>query len=133
MTDPKNPSPKHGSAPRGNREAEAPNVNQSQPSVSQADGTAANAPRGETQAQPDKHGKDPQVESETPENRASKLNPSAPNEGTSYMPANTTRDSSGEVGEPTGEGNLDAPKENEKPGNDEQDIKQEKERKEDAA
>lgn len=132
MTDPKNPSPKHGSSSQENVDAI-----QKQPSVSQADGTAANAPRGETQAQPDQ-AKDPQVKSETPENREGKINPSAPNdahtpkEGTSKMPANTTRDSAGEVGEPTGEGNLDAPKldapkQDEHPSQDDQGVKKEEE------
>jgi hypothetical protein len=71
--------------------------------MSQADGTAANAPRGETQdSQP--------VKSQTPENRDGRLNPSAPNDATSKMPENTTRDAAGEVGEPSGEGTLDAPR-----------------------
>ncbi len=112
---------------QGNRETNHPPANESQPSVSQADGTAANAPRGETQAQPDNQGKDTQVKSQTPENRAGKINPSAPNDGTSGMPANTTRDSSGEVGEPTGEGNLDAPKQGEQPGKDDKGIKKDQE------
>ncbi len=114
MTDSNKTSPKHGSSPQGNPDANRTQENQSQPSMSQADGTAANAPRGETQAQPQK--KESQAKSETPENRAGQINPSAPNDGTSGMPANTTRDSAGEVGEPTGQGNLDAPKENEQPG-----------------
>ena len=97
MTDPKQ-SPKHGSSPTAD-----PGQQTQQPSVSQADGTAADAPRGETQ--------DPQrVHSETPEDRMGRLNPSAPNDATSQMPANTTRDSAGEVGEPSGEGTLDAPR-----------------------
>lgn len=91
-------SPKHGSSPQSTDEQHP----KQHSSVSQADGTAANAPRGETQAQP-------AVRSETPEGREGKLNPSAPNDANSQMPANTTRDSAGEVGEPTGKGTLDAP------------------------
>jgi hypothetical protein len=93
-------SPKHGSSPAGNVDQQP----QQHGSMSQADGTAAGAPRGETQAQP-------QVKSETPENRTGKLNPSAPNNATSEMPTNTTRDSAGEVGDPSGRGTLDAPRE----------------------
>ncbi|HUS18058.1 MAG TPA: hypothetical protein VMZ25_00235 [Terriglobales bacterium] len=114
MTDPSNSSPKHGSSPRGTDQLP-------DPSVSQADGTAADAPRGETQAQPQSGAKsDPKVKSQTPENREGKINPSAPNDANSQMPANTTRDSAGEVGEPTGEGTLDAPKEGEQPKKKEQ-------------
>ncbi len=98
MTDPKQ-SPKHGSSPAANPEQDP----QPHKSVSQADGTAANAPRGETQ--PPQH-----VHSETPEDREGRLHPSAPNDATSKMPENTTRDAAGEVGEPSGEGTLDAPR-----------------------
>lgn len=95
-------SPKDGSSPRGT---------QNEASVSQADGTASNAPRGETQAQPDK-----QLQSKTPEGREGRKPLSTPNDATTPktespgMPSNTTRDSAGEVGDPTGEGTLDAPK-----------------------
>jgi hypothetical protein len=97
MTDPKNTSPKHGSSPSSSE------LSTDHKSVSQADGTAADAPRGETEAQP-------KIKSETPEGRDGKINPSAPNDATSTMPSNTTRDSAGEIGEPSGEGTLDAPK-----------------------
>ncbi|MEO5935830.1 MAG: hypothetical protein ABIP81_01315 [Terriglobales bacterium] len=117
MADTSKNSPKHGSSPQSELEG-----NESKPSVSQADGTAAAAPRGETEPPTTA---DPTVTSQTPENRAGKVNPSAPNKGTSGMPANTTRDSSGEVGEPTGEGTLDAPKENEQPGRDKDGNKKE--------
>ena len=111
MTDPSKSSPKHGSSPRPTEEPGE------HPSVSQPDGTAAGAPRGETQAQPNPGEANTQrLQSETPENREGKINPSAPNDANSQMPANTTRDSAGEVGEPTGKGTLDAPKENEQPG-----------------
>jgi hypothetical protein len=112
MTDPSKSSPKHGSSPRTSDQVP------DHDSVSQPDGTAAEAPRGETQAQPksgETSGKQRQLKSETPENREGQINPSAPNDATSQMPANTTRDSAGEVGEPTGEGTLDAPKANEQP------------------
>jgi len=95
--DPSKTSPHHGSE-AGSNPDQHPQQHQS---VSQADGTAANAPRGETE---------PGLRSQTPEGRDGKLHPSAPNDANS-MPANTTRDSAGEVGEPTGHGNLDAPKE----------------------
>lgn len=96
--DPRKTSPHHGSEAG----SDADQHPQQHESVSQADGTAANAPRGETEAG---------LRSQTPEGREGKLNPSAPNDGTSSMPANTTRDSAGEIGEPTGRGTLDAPKE----------------------
>ena len=92
-------SPRHGSSPGDNPDQHPRQHN----SMSQPDGTAASRPRGEAQ--------DPQLRSETPENREGRLNPSAPNDATSEMPANTTRDSAGEVGEPTGRGTLDAPRE----------------------
>lgn len=98
MTDRKE-SPRHGSSPSANSDQHP----QQHQSMSQPDGTAANRPRGEAQ--------DPQLRSETPENREGRLNPSAPNDATSQMPRNTTRDSAGEVGEPTGRGTLDAPRE----------------------
>lgn len=95
--DPRKTSPHHGSE-LGSSPDQHPQQHQS---VSQADGTAANAPRGETDAG---------LRSQTPEGRDGKLHPSAPNDANS-MPANTTRDSAGEVGDPTGRGTLDAPKE----------------------
>jgi hypothetical protein len=107
MTDPSKSSPRHGSSPRTSDQVP------DHDSVSQPDGTAAEAPRGETQAQPKSgkaRGEEHQLQSQTPENREGRINPSAPNDATSQMPANTTRDSAGEVGEPTGEGTLDAPK-----------------------
>lgn len=97
MTDPSKLSPKHGSSTPTSDEKTG------QASVSQADGTAANAPPGETQALP-------KLQSETPESREGRINPSAPSNVTSKMVSNTTRDSAGEVGEPSGEGTLDAPK-----------------------
>ena len=109
MTDPRNSSPKHGSSPTPLEHHD---------SVSQADGTAADAPRGETEAQP-------KIKSETPEGRDGKINPSAPNDATSGMPLNTTRDSAGEVGDPTGEGTLDAPKVGQRPP---KQVKDEKEK-----
>jgi hypothetical protein len=134
----KNSSPKHGSSPKSKLE---PNTE----SISQPDGTAANAPRGETQAQPQKHqpadtgsGKAP-LTSQTPEAREGRINPSAPNDATSEggtgatskMPANTTRDSAGEIGEPSGEGTLDAPKAPR--ANEEKDKEREKDESEEAA
>ena len=118
MTDPSKSSPKHGSSPRADAETSTETKTNS---VSQADGTGANAPRGETQAQPrsSEQKKSADVTSQTPESRQGKINPSAPNDATSEgsspsvgakMPANTTRDSAGEIGEPSGEGTLDAPK-----------------------
>lgn len=98
MTEPKQ-SPRHGSSP-GSDPDQHP---QQHRSVSQPDGTAEDRPRGEAQ--------DPQLRSETPENREGRLNPSAPNDANSQMPTNTTRDSAGEIGEPTGRGTLDAPRE----------------------
>jgi len=76
---------------------------QDHPSVSQADGTGGDAPRGETQAQP---------KSQTPNSdEERKQSEGAPDQEAAKMPANTTRDSAGEVGEPTGRGTLDAPRE----------------------
>lgn len=94
-------SPRHGSSPH---ESPATKDQHHQPhsSVSQADGTSSHDPKGETQAQP-------AVKSETPEGRDGRIHPSAPNDATSEMPANPTRDSAGEVGEPSGQGTLDAP------------------------
>lgn len=94
--DKKQQSPKHGSSPESNVEP------QKQKSVSQADGTAAQDPKGETQAQPDSSaqrnsaqpsGSNAQnpatagpgnttVQGQTPEARENKLNPSAPNQST---------------------------------------------------
>lgn len=108
--DPRKTSPHHGSA-SGSSPDQHPQQHQS---VSQADGTAANAPRGETEAG---------VRSQTPEGRDGKLYPSAPNDATSSMPANTTRDSAGEIGEPTGRGTLDAPKDSTPTDSDSTDAK----------
>lgn len=96
--DARQPSPHHGSEAGAGPDQHP----QQHKSVSQPDGTAAEAPRGETGAD---------LRSQTPEGREGKLNPSAPNDATSNMPANPTRDSAGEIGEPTGRGTLDAPTE----------------------
>jgi hypothetical protein len=103
-------SPKHGT------------TNETPESQSQADGTAASAPRGETQAQPaGPHGGNPatagkqdaQLSSETPENREGRLNPSAPTQGTEIDHAATKgaplNDTFGEAGDPHGRGNLEVP------------------------
>lgn len=93
----KNQSPKHGSSPVTNIEDQ-----KNQKSVSQADGTAAQDPKGETQAQPQQGAKqadaqpsgsnaqnpatagnsDAKVQGQTPEAREGKINPSAPGEST---------------------------------------------------
>lgn len=108
--EPRKTSPHHGSE-SGSSPDQHP---QQHKSVSQADGTAASAPRGETGAG---------LRSQTPEGREGKLNPSAPNDANSKMPANTTRDSAGEIGEPTGRGTLDAPKDSTPTGSDSTDAK----------
>ena len=106
-------SPKHGT------------TNDRPQSESQPDGTGANAPRGETQAQPSgPHGGNPAtagdrnqpVKSQTSEDRQNAINPSAPNDGTSFNAApdqSTTgtplNDTFGEAGDPHGRGNLQIP------------------------
>ena len=97
-------------------------TNDTPESESQPDGTGANAPRGETQAQPSgPHGGNPatagkrdvQLRSQTPENREGRLNPSAPTEGTEIDQASTRgasrSDTFGEAGDPRGRGNLEVP------------------------
>src|SRR3954468_9098176 len=84
-------------------------------SESQPDGTAAGSPRGETQAHGAQFNKgladdtNSGVKSNTPERRTG-INPSAPTNstegGTTSMPQNPTMDSAGEVGEPSGKGNM---------------------------
>jgi hypothetical protein len=120
-------SPKHGSSPKTFPDRDKNNPLENHASESQADGTAAESPRGETQAQP-KPGQnrvqpsgtgptgehpatagpgETRLRSETPENRTGQINPSAPTKSTEGAPANPTMDSAGEVGEPSGRGNLD--------------------------
>jgi hypothetical protein len=102
----KSPSPKHGTT------NEPANI----PSESQADGSAAEAPRGETQAQPSGVGTTPattgggarQVRSAPPENREGRINPSAPADATEGGESTTPEmrpkrddsltDSAGEIG-----------------------------------
>jgi hypothetical protein len=79
MAETQKPSPKHGTT------NEPTNIR----SESQADGTAAEAPRGETQAQPNAKnagnappGASPRVASQTPENREGRINASAPTQST---------------------------------------------------
>ena len=102
MTDDR--SPKHGTPP-------APPQ-----SVSQPDGTASDQPRGETQAQPNASNRETtRVNSQTPENRSGKINPSAPTESTEgghvtdhlVSKGPSTRDASGEVGHSSGKGTLE--------------------------
>ena len=97
---------KKDSKPAGNR------------SENQADGTAADRPRGETQAHAAQFNKgladdtgSGKVKSSSPEKRtAAKIDPSSPTNstegGTTSMPQNPTMDSAGEIGEPTGKGNM---------------------------
>lgn len=119
-------SPKHGTT--------NPDTPHDTPkSESQADGTAANAPRGETQAQPDQQNKSAQasgssrqnpttagnpVRSQTPEDREGKINPSAPTNATEGVDQNVAQGSErgaplndhfGEAGDPAGRGNLQVP------------------------
>jgi hypothetical protein len=125
----KNPSPKHGSSPKTFPERDKSKSPEDHASESQADGTAAEAPRGETQSQPSgvgPTGEHPataglgptEVRSETPENRTGQINPSGPANGTEGamtnmgsitegLPENPNMNSFGEVGEPTGKGNMD--------------------------
>jgi len=97
-------------------------------SSSQADGTAADAPRGETQARVPRqtesaaqpsgpHSGNPAtaapVSSQSSENREGRINPSSPTHGTEIDHA-VTRGSSlsdtfGEAGDPHGRGNLPIP------------------------
>ncbi|MCU1307901.1 MAG: hypothetical protein JWN45_2596 [Acidobacteriaceae bacterium] len=131
-----NPSPKHGSSPKTFPDRDKKRPPEDHGSESQADGTAGDAPRGETRS--DAHhnqpsgvgptgqhpatagpgGKSPRVRSETPENRTGQINPSAPTDSTESasgewehvekeLPPNPTMDSAGEVGEPSGRGTLD--------------------------
>jgi len=109
-----NKSPQHGTT--------NPETPESQ---SQADGTAANDARGETQSQPSgPHAGNPAtagrstapVNSQTPESRESMINPSAPTQGTEYnaephrsTPGAPLNDTFGEAGDPHGRGNLQVP------------------------
>jgi hypothetical protein len=109
-----NPSPKHGST------TDTPG------SISQPDGTAADAPRGETKEQPNPRGETQaqpnstnanaaRVNSQTPENRTGQLNPSAPTEATEgghvteqlVSEGPSTMDEFGQVGHPSGKGTLE--------------------------
>ena len=95
-------------------------------SLSQADGTAADDHKGETQAQPSSSdGANPAtagkthapLQSQTPENRAGQINPSAPTAGTEggenklgqqfASDGPPTRDSAGEIGTQSGQGTLE--------------------------
>jgi hypothetical protein len=91
-------------------------------SSSQADGTAADAPRGETGAQPSgPHSDNPAtagksdatVSSQTPESRQGRINPSAPTQGTeidhAVIRGSSLSDTFGEAGDPHGRGNLPIP------------------------
>jgi len=125
-----NPSPKHGSTTDPQKK--------SPKSVSQADGTAAgdpkgetNAPKGETKAQPSSSdGQDPStagkthrpLTSQTPEGLQGAVNPSAPTEGTEggrndlsqqfASDGPPTMDSAGETGTQSGEGTLEVDEQN---------------------
>lgn len=110
-----NKSPKHGT------------TNDTPESESQADGTAANAPRGETKAQPSGYrGDNPATagkqsspaRSHMPENRQKAIRPSAPIEGTEGVEnagpipsgkGSPLNDTFGEAGDPFGRGNLEIP------------------------
>jgi hypothetical protein len=108
-------SPKHGSSPKMFPDRDKNKSPEEHASESQPDGTAADAPRGETQAQPNagKSGASPRLRSETPENRIGEINPSAPTDATEIanvlkdLPQNPTMDSAGEIGDPSGRGTLD--------------------------
>jgi len=96
------PSPKHGSSPKTFPDRDKKRAPEDHGSESQADGTAGDDPRGETQAQLHTHqnqpsgvgptgehpatagpgGTSPRVRSETPENRTGQINPSAPTDST---------------------------------------------------
>ncbi len=123
MTD-KNPSPQHGTT---SKETDG----SSKKSMSQADGTASQDPKGETQAQPSSpDGQNPAtagrtnapVKSQTPENREGKINPSAPTAGTEggenklgqqfASDGPPTMDSAGETGTQTGKGTLEVDEQN---------------------
>ena len=125
-----NPSPNHGST------SEPPKA--SPKSVSQADGTAAGDPKGETKAtkgeaksQPSSSdGQDPStagkthapLKSQTPETRRGAVNPSAPAESTEggrndlsrqfASDGPSTMDSAGETGTQSGEGTLEVDEQN---------------------
>src|SRR5437870_569643 len=87
-------SPKHGSSPKTFPDRDKKQSPEDHGSESQADGTAAEAPRGETQSQPSGVGPPTgmhpatagpgrtKVKSETAENRTGQINPSAPTEAT---------------------------------------------------
>lgn len=94
-----NKSPKHGT------------TNDTPKSQSQPDGTAAEAPRGETQAQPSgPHGGNPATAGNKDQRQ---LNPSATTESTEISNAQTKgsplNDTFGEAGDPHGRGNLEIP------------------------
>src|SRR3981189_2296335 len=107
-------SPKHGSSPKTFPDRDKKQSLEDHASESQADGTSAEAPRGETQSQPSgvgPTGENPatagptrtKVKSETPENRTGQINPSAPTEDTEggtrpeeELPPNPTMDSAGD-------------------------------------
>ncbi len=121
-----NPSPKHGSSPR------------SEESVSQADGTSAQDPRGTTQQDQKQQpsgvgptGKNPGIantnaplRSGTPENREGAINPSAPTQSTEgpstnlASPGNPNSDAIGEIYHPDPKGNLDMGKMSNPPATD---------------
>lgn len=113
----KNPSPQHGTT---NKEPI------DKKSMSQADGTAAGDQKGETQAQPSSSdGENPAtagkthapLQSQTTENRAGQINPSAPTTGTEggenklgrqfASGGPPTSDSAGETGTQSGQGTLE--------------------------
>lgn len=87
-------------------------------SQNQADGTAADRPAGETQAQSAQFNKGladdsgaGEKKSNKPEHKnAGKIDPSSPTKGTeggtTSMPRNPTMDSAGEIGEPSGKGTI---------------------------
>ena len=119
-----NPSPKHGTTSE-------PSKNTSKKNMSQADGTAAQDSKGETQAQPSSSDREnpatagkahAPLQSQTPENRQGKINPSAPTEGTEGGRNNLgkqfasdgppTMDSAGETGTQNGKGTLEVDEQN---------------------
>jgi len=97
---------KKKSAPRPKDDAE---------SVSQSDGTAAQDPRGETQAQPNPKNVENAVTPASADRSEQQINPSAPTESTEgghvtehlVGSGPSTMDSFGEVGHPSGKGTLE--------------------------
>ncbi len=116
-----NPSPKHGTISQ--------TQDKSKKSVSQADGTGAQDPKGETQPSssdgpnPGTAGKKHvPVKGQTPENRHREINPSAPTAGTEgginklgaqfASEGDPTIDAAGETGTQSGKGTLEVNEQN---------------------